>query len=243
MVYGTVGMMRERCVWEHNGDDTLLYSADRIGAYTRGADLAEAVAKMPEEIASYSAWAGGETVTVAGVEIIQEKISSLQIANADSDVLFDAERLPLSREEYTRMKALVLRSARDVDALFASVPDPDASCLLPRRTFYGEVPRTAREMYRHIRSVNAYYFGEIGIDADNGGAVASCRERGFAQLEKRQDFPVYSVTEGSYGELWSLRKVMRRFLWHDRIHARAMYRMAVRTFGEECIPNIFRFGR
>ena len=25
-----------RCVWEHNGNDTLLYSVDYIGAYTRG---------------------------------------------------------------------------------------------------------------------------------------------------------------------------------------------------------------
>ena len=50
-----------------------------------------------------------------------------------------------------------------------------------------------------------------------------------------------SVFEGSYGEMWSLRKMLRRFLWHDRIHAKAMYRMAVKTFGSDCVENVFWF--
>ena len=47
--------------------------------------------------------------------------------------------------------------------------------------------------------------------------------------------------KGSYGEDWSLRKVLRRFIWHDRIHARAMYRMAIKVFGAESIVNPFYF--
>ena len=50
-----------------------------------------------------------------------------------------------------------------------------------------------------------------------------------------------TVFEGSYDEMWSLRKVLRRFIWHDRIHARAMYRMAVKLFGAESIENPFCF--
>lgn len=55
------------------------------------------------------------------------------------------------------------------------------------------------------------------------------------------DFLNNNVFDGSYGEKWSLRKVLRRFIWHDRIHAKAMYRMAVKTFGFDVIPNIFKF--
>lgn len=50
-----------------------------------------------------------------------------------------------------------------------------------------------------------------------------------------------TVFRGSYDEEWSLRKVLRRFIWHDRIHAKAMYRMAVKTFGKDAIPDIFFF--
>ena len=38
--------MELRCVWEHNGDDTLLYLADLTGAFTRGATLSEAACKL-----------------------------------------------------------------------------------------------------------------------------------------------------------------------------------------------------
>lgn len=41
------------CVWEHNGNDTLLYATNFVGAYTRGEGLEIAKAKMPQEIASY----------------------------------------------------------------------------------------------------------------------------------------------------------------------------------------------
>ena len=48
--------MKVNCVWEHNGNDTLLYAVEYIGAYTRGVDLDIAVMKMPEEINSYLRW-------------------------------------------------------------------------------------------------------------------------------------------------------------------------------------------
>jgi len=96
-------------------------------------------------------------------------------------------------------------------------------------------------MYEHTKNVNAYYFGEIGIDADNEGTIFDCRKQGFDFLEQTKDFLDNALFEGSYGELWSLRKVMRRFLWHDRIHAKAMYRMARKTFGSCGAANIFKF--
>ncbi len=34
---------------------------------------------------------------------------------------------------------------------------------------------------------------------------------------------------------------LRRFIWNDRIHAKAMYRMAVKTFGNDVVPNVFSF--
>ena len=230
-----------RCVWEHNGNDTLLYSIDYVGAYARGASLDEAIEKMRSEIAAYSLWADQASKQIMNIEIVQEKDSNLQIADADSDVLFESEKVPLTREEYDELKALVLKSAMDFHDLYISIPNKGTSCLPERKTFYGNIPRTAREMYEHTKNVNSYYFGEIEIAADNEGTIYDCRKRGFEVLEKRNGFLDNAVIAGSYDELWSLRKVMRRFLWHDRIHAKAMYRMAVKTFGEFGIKNVFQF--
>lgn len=233
--------MTIKCVWEHNGNDTLLYAIDYIGAYTRGESLEIAKAKMPGEILSYLKWLGEDVTDSIEIIITQEKDSDLAIKDADSDVLFESEKAPLTTDEYEKLKALALKSAKDFLALYKSIPDKSATAIAERKTFYGNVPRSADEMYEHTKSVNEYYFAEIDVDADNSGNIYECRKRGFEILETKPDYLNNSVIEGSYGEDWSLRKVLRRFIWHDRIHARAMYRMAVKVFGAENIANPFCF--
>ena len=233
--------MTINCVWEHNGNDTLLYASDYIGAYTRGESLEIAKAKIPGEILSYLKWLGEDVTDSIEIIITQEKDSDIAIKDADSDVLFESEKAPLTTDEYEKLKALALKSAKDFLALYESIPDKSATSIAERKTFYGNVPRSADEMYEHTKSVNEYYFAEIDVDADNSGNIYECRKRGFEILETKPDYLNNSVIEGSYGEDWSLRKVLRRFIWHDRIHARAMYRMAVKVFGAENIANPFCF--
>ena len=230
-----------KCVWEHNGGDSLLFADNFVGAFTRGAFKDSALQKMPAEIRSYLRWKGALAPDTLEAEIIQEKQSKLTVSDADSDVIFDSERKELSMSEYAELRALALKSAQDFLTLFQAVPDKNKSCLPVRETFYGQAPRTAFEMYEHTKSVNGYYFGEIDVPADGEGDILSCRERGFASFENRPDFLKNTVFLGSYDEEWSLRKVLRRFIWHDRIHAKAMYRMAVKTFGHDSVPNVFRF--
>lgn len=229
------------CVWEHNGNDTLLYAVDFVGAYTRGESLEIAKTKMPQEIVPYCSWLGMEAAGKTEIVIVGEKRSELTIRDADSDVLFESEQAQLTIEEYETLKTLALKSAKDFLALYESIPDKNAAAAPERKTFYGRVPRTANEMYEHTKNVNTYYFAEIAVDADHDGNIYECRKRGFESLESNPDFLQNAVRKGSYGEDWSLRKVLRRFIWHDRIHARAMYRMAIKVFGAESIVNPFYF--
>ena len=233
--------MNVNCVWEHNGNDTLLYAIDYIGAYTRGESLEIAKEKMSGEIVSYLTWLGEETIDNMEIIIVAGKDSELAIKDADSDVLFESEKAPLTADEYEKLKALALKSANDFLALYESIPDKSVTASPERKTFYGNVPRSAEEMYEHTKNVNEYYFAEIDVDADNNGNIYECRKRGFERLEAKADFLNNAVIEGSYGEDWSLRKVLRRFIWHDRIHARAMYRMAIKVFGTENVANPFCF--
>ncbi len=222
-----------RAIMEYNADGCLLYAENFTGAYARGKDLAEAAAKFPDEIRRYRRWLGeadadGEPCEV---QVVEKKESRLQVCDADSDVLFHSERAPLSREEYTALRDLALRSAEDFQRLYDSIADKTHTVLSPRKTFYGDVPLTAEAMYAHTQNVNGYYFGEIGVEADNGPDIAACRRAGFAALEAAEGFLRNPVWDGSWGEQWTLRKLCRRFVWHDRIHARAMYRMASRLCG------------
>lgn len=233
--------MKIRCIWEHNGNDSLLYAGNLVGAFTRGETREVALSKMKDEVRAFLRWKGEALSENIEAEVVQEYESGLDICDADSDVIFDEEKAVLTQEEYQYLKELALKSARDFYELYSAVPDKHASVLSNKITFLGPRPRTAQEMYEHTKSVNSYYFGEIGIEADSEGTIFECRERGFALLEQQENFLQSAVVIGSYDEAWSLRKVLRRFIWHDRIHAKAMYRMAVKTFGEGSVPDVFRF--
>ena len=226
---------------EYSDKGCLLWSLDCPGAFARGATREEAIAKLPADVEAFCRWAGWK-LPDGSVEIAEEKYQpEMKIEDADSDMLFESERRPLSQEEYEILRELVLKSARDFESLYASIPDPDAPLGEARSTFYGDYPNTARAMYRHTNSVTAYYVGEVGAEVDNLPGFYENRLNGLGALEQLPDFLDLPAVEGSYGELWSVRKVMRRFLWHDRIHAKAMYRMAVRVFGSAAVPNIFCF--
>lgn len=231
-----------RLIDEYNEHGHLMYAENLTGAYIRGKTVSEALDKLSAEVFQYMNWIGKpiEDSKIKG-EIIQEKYSTLSINDADSDIIFESEKAPLTAEEYEHLKALALKSAKDFKSLYDSIPNKTDTVLSPRRTFYGNVPVNAEEMYQHTKSVNSYYFGEINIDADNEPDILTCRESALKRLEETSNFLSSTVCEGSYGELWSLRKVMRRFIWHDRIHAKAMYRMAVKLCGFDKVLNPFCF--
>ena len=194
---------------------------------------------MEEEIRRYLKWAGqygpaykelerklSSYTAAVQIRLTEETQSSLEISDAESDILFSNERRPLTWEGYLRLKKLALVSAEDFQRLFDSMPDASKALFPPRNTFYGPLPCTTREIYEYTMNVNSYYFGEIGVTAEDGPDIAACRREGSSALEKIPGFLQNSVQKDSFGEEWSLRKVCRRFIWHDCIHARAMYRRA-----------------
>lgn len=214
---------------------------DCIGAYTRGKTLEEAESKVVKEIDRYYKWLALDEPKDIHIKIERMMESALDVQDADSDIIFDDEQMPLTIEEYEKLKALALKSAKDFLEMYNSIIDKSKTVLPARKTFYGMVPRTATEMYMHTKNVNEYYFAEIDVLANNSGDIYQCRKQGFAELEKQPNFLENTTVEGSYGEKWSVRKVIRRFIWHDCIHAKAMYRMAMRLNGEKNINNTFFF--
>ncbi len=230
------------CIWEHNGADTLLWARDYPGAYARGAALGEALDKLPGEVRVWARWCGWAAPEDAAVEIVEERACGIPIREADTQALFKSERGALTPRRYEALKALAMRSARDAQMLCDSVPDKDATTLSPRQTFYGPLPRTAREMLEHMRGVNGYYFGQIGVATDEAGTLETLRARAFRQLEQESgDYLQNRVFVSGDGEEWTLAKVCRRFVWHDRIHAKAMFRMASKLPGAQGLDNRFFF--
>ena len=100
---------------------------------------------------------------------------------------------------------------------------------------------SADQMLAHIDECNQYYFGEIGVAFDRADGLVLTRKSAFNALERRSDFLGNRLYHGNMGEDWTLKKVLRRFLWHDRIHAKALYRLICRDFPEQRAVNPFFF--
>ena len=224
---------------EYNDRGCMLFSLDRPGAFARGRTPEAAALRLPAETAAFCRWAG-LAVPEGPVAITERKYQPvLHVEDADGDIIFAGERVPMSWAEYEAARALALRSAEDLDRLYAAIPDKDAPLGPARATFYGEYPNTARKMFDHTNSCTAYYVGQLGAESDGLPGCLENRRQALAALEALPDFLAAPPRVDGCGEEWSLRKVMRRFLWHDRLHARAMYRRARSVWGGT-IPDVFR---
>ncbi len=229
-------------VCEYNEGGCLIYADNLPGAYVRGETENQALAKFDGEVRSYLRWCGKKTELSepVEVEIVQRKKSDLHICDADSDVLFASEQETLTLEEYQKLKMLTLRSARDFNKIYQAIGNPNISNRTPRTSFYGAVPRTPQEMYEHTNRTTAYYAAAFGIEMDNAADIYANRMLLFSEIESIEDFLAGKIYIAPDGEQWTIRKLLRRLLWHDRIHAKAMWRTATALWGS-AIPNPFYF--
>lgn len=176
-------------VWEHNGNDSLIFADNFPGAFVRGKSKNETLSKFTDEIKSYLLWQKG-FVFKGNISLreVGEHITSLDICDADSEVIFESEKLPLTKAEYDELKAITLKSAKCFQILYDSIPNKSITLLTKRNTFYGTVPASAAEMYEHTKNVNEYYFGQIGINAVNEPDIYFCRKKAFKTLEDQSGF-------------------------------------------------------
>lgn len=151
--------MKIKCVWEHNGNDSLIYSCNLIGAFTRGVSKEDALKKMESEIISYCAWAGQSVTLPLDIIITQEKVSELNIRDADSDVIFDSERTGLTISEYNRLKELALKSAADFYRLYDSFPDKTSPVYRREIHFMARYPAQLRRCIS-IQKMSTLTIGE-----------------------------------------------------------------------------------
>ena len=229
---------------EYNDNGALLWADAYCGAYARGKTVGEALEKFPKALSAYARWAYGTPMpdlSEADFVVTHACKSDLQVEDADSNVLFPSERLPMDMTEYTQKKMLCIKSAQDFEKLVASIPQKDRALKKSRRTFYGKIPCSAREMADHTNRTLEYYASGLGIAFDNEGGLTENRKRLFRAIEATPNFLLPRVHEAPDGELWTLRKLMRRLIWHDRIHAHALYRNAITFWQKERIENPFFF--
>lgn len=211
---------------ETNGKGHLGFVVDLPGAFVRGRTEFEAVSKVSPEIGTYLKWLGLEAKDDYRILVVQRFRSEAVVEDADTEILLDADKQEVDGTEWKNLLELTRLSADTLFRLYKDAANKDwVDITRIRKTFYGDNPTTINQIYGHVRRCQFYYLTAVGIDEEIEGNLNQtrefCLEKADGLFQKDNNSRIYDVQ----GERWTVKKVLRRLVWHDRIHAKAITRI------------------
>jgi len=222
-----------RIIYETNGKGFLGWLVDLPGAYIRGRTVEEARSKIGQEIKAYESWLGIETDCAKEyTESIQE--CKLHVEDADTDILFDTELADFEApKDFEDWCTLISISGTKADNIYKCCQYKDyVDPHMVRKTFYGDVYSTINRQFAHIIQVQNYYLAQIGTGIKIGNDLVSSR-RDFVEKLKEKYLKEGNRLYQNEEEDWTTKKIVRRIIWHDRIHAKAIERIEQRRKAEK----------
>ncbi|MEX2225905.1 MAG: DinB family protein [Dehalococcoidia bacterium] len=209
---------------------------DLTGAVTGARDVAGLGDVLPLTIAEHGAWlrSHGAEVASSGEWEIAETLDGLALAATGGEFNFAYDREPLGGDELEALIARARWSRADLMATVEGLPDtlldwaPPASTIASFDAWAPEV-RTIREIAGHVLQLETYYRDGLRDGAAKGifehvDDPATERARTLRRLRAMSDeersrrwMPVRPGRTAA--EEWTVRKVMRRIIAHEREHA------------------------
>ena len=210
---------------ESNGRGVMGFIVDLPGGFVRGRTEAEAMSKVGAEASRYLAWVGMEANERVRGFVVQRCVSRLTVEDGDTLILLDADRRRMRPDEFHPLSDLALFSGQTFEALYQGAElkrwvDPAKE----RATFHGPCPSSIEAAHSHVAKTQAFYLSRLGLPLQEGDFMMM-RRLALSLLRKEFDAHNNGPPVAVDGELWTLKKVLRRLVWHDRIHAKAVVRM------------------
>lgn len=205
------------------GDHWFAWVLDLPGCYSAGHTRAAAISNAGAAIAAYHQWIArhrGEApfddpyMDIHVTEVFQ---TTEPVPGVETRAFFEEDRMPLGEEEVASSLGLLAFTQADLVALCASMK---ASTL----------PEPVNTLLTHVAAEEWGYLDRLGLsfpEADLPGAPLDALEKIHtcareALTARANDKRV--VTKD--GELWSLRKLIRRILWLERDRAQQITKLA-----------------
>jgi len=200
--------------FETNGSGYMGFLCDYPGAFVRGKTIDEALSKVEHEIKIYQKWLGMDIEQDIVPKVVQIHKSSLKVEDADNEILLNADKGNMDIKKFEMLADLLTNSAKATFEIFDNAKfkdwiDPDRV----RATFYGHTPKTIREIFEHIDSVQYYYLSRLNIDVTKEGrdfleGRQLCVEKIASLFNKEGNLRIYNIDN----EDWTVKKVLRRFI-------------------------------
>lgn len=213
----------------------IVYALDLPGCYSEGLTEEEALRHFPAAVRSYRDWltSHGEIApNPPDVFEISGRFESYLLADGyEVNGIFEPERRPPSREFIARCCRLLEYSRVDLLSVLQAIPASQLDMALAA----GE--RTPRQVSEHIARAEWWYLSHfinvpraLLTDHSPGSAaqieaVQSALINWLTSVPTEQLGAVYVESE----EEWSVSKLLRRALWHERTHTAELERFARET--------------
>ncbi len=207
---------------------------DLPGCIAGGRDRAEIDALLPLSIVEHIAWlrANGDAIEDIADWEVAEEVDVRQAAGGE--FCFSAEREPLSGQELELLIQRMGYARADVLAAQRSLPAelldwlPSASTVSSPDPWEPE-PRSIRRIFEHVLQLEVYYRDGLRDGAAAGifeNVVDPAAERAqtielLRSLSDADRSRVYHPVRPGHSEPdeWTVRKVVRRIISHERAHA------------------------
>lgn len=212
--------------FETNGKGYLGYLLDLPGAFVRGKTIDQALSKVEQEAIIYQKWRGLQPKCNVKPKVVQIHYSSLMVEDADSEILLDLDREKMAEREFEQYIDLIKKSGFSILTIYKNTEFKNwLDETRRRKTFYGDVPISIQRIFEHIDSVQYYYLSRLSTDIEEKKGFLERREYCLKKLKaiylRENNSKIYDIDH----ENWTIRKVLRRFIWHDRIHAKSMVKI------------------
>lgn len=212
------------------------WGLDLPGLIVGAPDEGRLARSLPLSLAEHLAWLQrhGEAINDDPWWEITEEIDGESLSDTGGEFLFEAEWAPLPDIELNRHLRRIQFSRAELMSSIEGLPDdlldwepPDSA--IGRRDPWAQEGRTIREIFIHVLQLEAYYreglrdgpsagiFGSVD-DPDRERQITVERLQSLTADERsRVWMPVR--TGRTTAEPWTVRKVMRRVISHERMHA------------------------
>ena len=204
------------------------WALDHLGFATWAPTRTEVLEKLPAKLDEFRGWVTsrdlGDPGPDPGVAVVEEIVGD--------EVLFTPDHSPATIDEIGRTIALLHASREDLVGELESIPAGALDWEPPYRAFLPWARwRTIRQIVTHVANTETHYyldaigcrppFDPVGTDAAPESYLSLGRAHTLSTLESlASSSDLARIRDG-----WSVRKVLRRLIWHERLHTKSIHRI------------------
>ena len=200
------------------------------GCFARSDSREGAIKCAPRAIADYFNWRDGyqrvtdDIAATLATKVVEEYRNYETLDGHWVNAFFEYDRRPLGSAETDDIRWLLSCTRSDLMSTVQRIP-----VALLDRQIDGERFSTLRGVLKHVALAERWYFDKVGLavpkeelGTDVLRMLEVIRRNSIMQLPRLTDDPTVREV---HGELWSARKIIRRTLWHERVHTWHLQRL------------------